>query len=260
MKIRMRNITFIMLILMLSVGLLSVSSAYYKGTGFTHNIPDNYYDSYSQQEILDKYNDTYLTSEEKAVCTKVVDGDTIYLSNGKKVRLVGVNTPEKGTAGYKASKNFLSKLCLNKEVGINVDDKKYTDKYGRTLAVVIVDGKNLNEMLLKEGLAEIMYIPPSEFSPYTWAGNNTPSASTSTGSTSSNVATDNISSASDTIRSTSTSNSASSGSYIGNSNSFKFHTAGCTEVNRMSEKNKVYFSSKSDAINSGYVGCKKCNP
>jgi|GEM_PF-945697 endonuclease YncB( thermonuclease family) len=259
MKIRTRNIIFIMLILMLSAGLLSVSSAYYKGTGFTHNIPDNYYDSYSQQEILNKYNDTYLTAEETAVCTKVVDGDTIYLSNGKKVRFVGVNTPEKGTAGYKASKNFVSKLCLNKEVSINVDDKKYTDKYGRTLAVVIVGGKNLNEMLLKEGLAEVMYIPPSEFSPYVWAGNSTSSASASTGTSSSNVATGSAST-SEVVRSTSASDSVSSGSYIGNSNSFKFHTAGCSEVDRMSDKNKVYFSSKSDAINSGYVGCKKCNP
>ena len=33
------------------------------------------------------------------------------------------------------------------------------------LAVVIVDGKNVNEMLLKEGLAEVMYMPPSEFYP-----------------------------------------------------------------------------------------------
>ena len=57
-------------------------------------------------------------------------------------------------------------------MGLDVDDSKHSDKYGRTLAVVIVDGKNVNEMLLKEGLAEIMYMPPSEFYPYNWAGNN----------------------------------------------------------------------------------------
>ena len=240
---------------MLSLGLLSLAAASYQGTGFTHNVPNNYYDSYSAQDILDKYNDTYLTAEETSTCTNVVDGDTIYLSNGKKVRLVGVNTPEKGVTGYQASKEFVKKLCLNKEVSINRDDKKYTDKYGRTLAVVIVGGKNLNEMLLKEGLAEIMYIPPSEFYPYNWAGENTPSSTSS--SHSSNI---------DTVQSTSISTSdnyVSSGgsvSYIGNRNSMKFHRSDCKEVNRMSEKNKVFLNSREEAINGGYVGCKVCNP
>ena len=65
-----------------------------------------------------------------------------------------------------------------KKVGIDFDDSKHSDRYGRTLGVVIVDGKNVNEMLLKEGLAEIMYMPPSEFYPYDWANSNTHIADT----------------------------------------------------------------------------------
>lgn len=241
------------MICLVSIVVMSTASAY-TGTGFTHNIPDNYYDSYSTQDILNKYNDTYLTVEEKGVCTTVVDGDTIYLDNGKKIRFVGVNTPERGVTGYQASKEFVKKFCLNKEVGINRDDKKYTDKYGRTLAVVIVDGKNLNEMLLKEGLAEVMYIPPSEFSPYSWAGNSAQSNNHIIADTST----------SDTIKTDSAQNniasSSSSASYIGNSNSHKFHSSGCTEVSKMSEKNKVFFNTRQEAVNSGFVGCKRCNP
>lgn len=226
----------------------------YTGTGFTHNTPDNYYDSMSTQDILGKYNDTYLTSEEKGVCTKVVDGDTIYLSNGKKIRLVGVNTPEKGVAGCKASKNFVEKLCLNKEVGINVDDRKYTDKYGRSLAVVIVEGKNLNEMLLKEGLAEVMFIPPSEFTPQSWADPSiVPQHTTETTDTSGSV--ESIS-----AHSKAASTGDSSSAYVGNVKSGKFHVSGCDQVDKMSENNKVYFNSREDAISNGYVGCKKCRP
>lgn len=238
-------------ILLACILFLSVATAY-TGTGFTHNIPDNYYDSFTTQDILAKYNDTYLTSEERSVCTKVVDGDTIYLANGKKVRFVGVNTPERGVTGYQASKNFVSKFCLNKEVGINIDDRKYNDKYGRTLAVVIVDGKNLNEMLLKEGLAEVMYIPPSEFSPYTWAG----STQVTHHSTAAAATTNSIqsSSANDVLA------SSGSGDYIGNLNSGKFHTSTCKEAKKMSDKNKVYFTSRQDAISHGYVGCKVCKP
>lgn len=240
------------LVLIISLLSLSVSAAY-TGTGFTHNIPDNYYNSYSSQDILSKYNKTYLTSEKTGVCTNVVDGDTIYLSSGEKVRLVGVNTPERGVTGYAASKNFVKKLCLNKEVGINVDDRKYRDKYGRTLAVVIVDGKNLNEMLLKEGLAEIMYIPPSEFTPYKWAGtsqisDSTTHTTTTTSTVESNKEKSNVVS------------TTSSGGYIGNLNSHKFHKVDCEGVKKMSEKNKVYFKSRQEALDGGYTGCKMCNP
>ena len=241
------------LVVLVYLMFLSASSAYV-GTGFSHNIPDNYYDTFSVQDILAKYNTTYLTSEEKSVCTKVVDGDTIYLANGRKVRLVGVNTPEKGVTGCQASKRFVEKLCLNKEVGINVDDRKYRDKYGRTLAVVLVDGRNLNEMLLKEGLAEIMYIPPSEFYPYSWAGTSQAShASVSTSASSS-------SSQSVSSHDTHVSSGSSSSDYVGNLNSGKFHIASCPEVDKMSEKNKVYFTSREEAERHNYKGCKKCNP
>ena len=232
------------LILLLCLMFLSVATAY-TGTGFSHNVPDNYYSSISQEDILSKYNNTYLVSEERSVCTKVVDGDTIYLANGEKVRLVGVNTPEKGVTGYQASKNFVQKLCLNKEVGINVDDKKYRDKYGRTLAVVLVDGKNLNEMLLKEGLAEVMYIPPSEFYPYDWEP-NTDGYSHYVSSYSSSNSGD--------------SSSSSSGSYIASANSHKFHYPTCRWGMKISEKNKVTFKSRSDAISQGYEPCKVCQP
>ncbi|MCD7781766.1 MAG: thermonuclease family protein [Methanosphaera sp.] len=101
-------------------------------------------------------------------CYKVVDGDTIYVSGIGKVRFVGVNTPERGDAGYDEAKDYVTQKCLNKEVTIDVDNEKHFDKYNRTLGVVYVDGENLNQQLLKEDLAEIMYIPPSEFNPYSW--------------------------------------------------------------------------------------------
>lgn len=169
MNLKFSRLFVLLLVLIIGIGMLTTSSAYYyKGTGFSNDIPDNYYNGMSSSDILNKYNDTTCHVEVRSVCTKVVDGDTIYLANGEKIRLVGVNTPERGVQGYKSAKNFVKLLCLNKEVGVDVDDAKHKDKYNRTLGVVIVDNKNLNEMLLKEGLAEIMYIPPSEFSPYSW--------------------------------------------------------------------------------------------
>lgn len=246
MAITKKHVFSLLIILILAVGAISIASAY-TGTGFTHNVPSSKYYDMSASDILNQFSDTECHVEESAVCTKVVDGDTIYLDNGEKVRFVGVNTPERGAEGYITSKNFVQKLCLNKKVGLDIDDRKHNDKYGRTLAVVIVDGKNVNEMLLKEGLAEIMYMPPSEFYPYNWAGSNTHVADTHSSSSSS--------SSSDT-----SSSSSASGSYVGNANSGKFHESTCTSVGKMSEKNKVFFSSRDEAVNQGYVPCKICNP
>ena len=49
-------------------------------------------------------------------------------------------------------------------------------------------------------------------------------------------------------------------SYIGNQNSKKFHLPDCSSVEEMSEKNKVYFNSRQEALDAGYESCGKCNP
>ena len=113
----------------------------------------------------------------KGNVTYVVDGDTIDISPVERayiqrIRLVGVDTPEKGECGYKEAKNFVNETCFEKEVEFDVDDCKQYDEYHRILAVVYVNVNgtwiNLNAELLKKGYAEIMYMPPSEFNPYEW--------------------------------------------------------------------------------------------
>lgn len=245
MEITKKHIFSLLIILIICAGAVSIASAY-TGTGFSHKIPSSKYSDLSASDILNKYEDTNCHVEEQATCTKVVDGDTIYLDNGEKVRFVGVNTPERGVEGYIASKNFVQKLCLNKKVGLDVDNSKHSDKYGRTLAVVIVDGKNVNEMLLKEGLAEIMYMPPSEFYPYNWADSSTHTADSYT--TYSNTHSDTSSGSSD------------SGSYIGNSNTGKFHESDCRWGQKTAEHNRVYFDNRNDAVSQGYKPCKVCDP
>jgi beta-lactamase superfamily II metal-dependent hydrolase len=49
-------------------------------------------------------------------------------------------------------------------------------------------------------------------------------------------------------------------SYIGNSNSLKFHYPTCSSVATMSESNKVFFNSRTEAVNKSYEPCGRCNP
>ncbi len=48
--------------------------------------------------------------------------------------------------------------------------------------------------------------------------------------------------------------------YIGNTNSRKFHHATCSSVDDTKDSNKVPFSTRQEAIDNGYVPCKRCNP
>ena len=84
----------------------------------------------------------------------VLDGDTIeVLHNGQaeRIRLNGIDCPEKGQAYGKKAKQFTSTLVYGKEVTIQVLRK---DRHGRTVAdVVLPDGTNVSRELVRAGLA-----------------------------------------------------------------------------------------------------------
>jgi len=104
-----------------------------------------------------------------ATCTRVVDGDTIDadvdlgfdMHFRTRFRLLGVNTSEiygvaKDSEEYKAgmiSKARVEELILSKPILI-LTEKDRTGKYGRYLATVYVGDTNVNETLIKEGLAK----------------------------------------------------------------------------------------------------------
>ncbi len=98
---------------------------------------------------------------------RVVDGDTFVLAGGERVRLIGVDTPETvrpGTAvqtyGKEAS-DFAKKSLTGKKVRLEFDVSE-KDRYGRLLAYVYLeDGTFLNELLLQEGYAQVMTVPPN---------------------------------------------------------------------------------------------------
>lgn len=107
---------------------------------------------------------------ERALVSKVVDGDTIELDNGKTVRFIGMDTPETvdprrsvGCFGKEAS-NETKKLLSGKEVILQKDVSE-TDKYGRLLRYVFLPLENgrilfVNDYLVREGFAKVLTYPP----------------------------------------------------------------------------------------------------
>ncbi|MEW6443206.1 MAG: thermonuclease family protein [bacterium] len=84
----------------------------------------------------------------------VSDGDTITVMNQKapiKVRLYGIDCPEKGQAFGTKAKQLTSDLCFGKTVDVEPVE---IDQYGRTVGIVrLEDGKILNAEILRAGFA-----------------------------------------------------------------------------------------------------------
>lgn len=79
---------------------------------------------------------------------QVVDGDTFQTAGGRRVRLMGVDSPEISRCGAKEAKERLAELIGNKIVRLK---EPVTESYGRTMALVYVDGKPVNEIMMDEG-------------------------------------------------------------------------------------------------------------
>jgi len=82
----------------------------------------------------------------------VLDGDTIEVlhnNHAERIRLNGIDCPEKGQAYGKRAKQAASELVSGKEVTLQTHGK---DKYGRTIAdLLLPDGTNVNHTLVKDG-------------------------------------------------------------------------------------------------------------
>ena len=85
---------------------------------------------------------------------KVADGDTItILTDSKeqvKIRLFGIDAPEKKQAYGEKSREFLSSLIAGKIVNIK---EKHTDRYGRTVGVVYYNNTDINKKMVENGYA-----------------------------------------------------------------------------------------------------------
>jgi len=85
---------------------------------------------------------------------RVADGDTITIllagNIQERIRLADIDAPELGQPFSEQSRLYLSELCAGKTVTIEYKER---DIYGRILGVVIVDGINVNEAIVREGLA-----------------------------------------------------------------------------------------------------------
>ncbi len=98
----------------------------------------------------------------KAVVTNVVDGDTVdvridlgfRMYSVQRIRLAGIDTPERGQPGYQEAKDRVIELVLNKEIVLLTSK---ASKFGYYLGVLVIDfdEPSINTILVEENLAKV---------------------------------------------------------------------------------------------------------
>ncbi|WP_051591127.1 thermonuclease family protein [Bacillus sp. UNC438CL73TsuS30] len=126
------------------------------------------------RDVIKQNVDNHLSYQVPVFLVETIDGDTVKVKvNGKTetVRYLLVDTPESRKPGMciqpfaKEAYDRNKQLLGSGKVTIEFDKGSMRDSYGRLLAYVYVDGKSVQETLLKEGFARVAYImdPPYKY-------------------------------------------------------------------------------------------------
>ena len=99
-----------------------------------------------------------------AVVERVIDGDTVALVDGTRVRLVQIDTPEKGDECYGDKASELTRRLLPPGTHVRIEqdpDLDQEDRFGRKLAYVWKDDEDVNLTLVEEGAAGVWFFDGS---------------------------------------------------------------------------------------------------
>jgi micrococcal nuclease len=186
------------------------------------------------------------TRADWATVAKVNDGDTIVLSDGRRVRYIGIDAPEidhehqrDEPFGFEA-REANRRLLAGGKVRLVTDVEKH-DRYGRLLAYVYLsDGAMVNAELVRLGVATVLYRRPNVTHHEMFLGIQR-EAMTARRGLWQRV-------------------DARPQEIVGNRNSLRFHLATCPSVRRIHPQNRVVFQKKWDAFWEGYAPSQDCIP
>jgi micrococcal nuclease len=116
--------------------------------------------------LIKQFNEKRAIKRMEAVVLRVVDGDTVMLAGGQKVRLLGIDAPETKhpdrpvEKGGVEAKNYLKKRVEGKKCVLEYTTYDQFDVYDRLLALIYADGGLVNAELVKKGYA---YASPNKY-------------------------------------------------------------------------------------------------
>jgi micrococcal nuclease len=171
---------------------------------------------------------------------RAVDGDTLELTDGRRVRLVGINTPEKKEKEplHAEAAAALKELAEGAQVTLEFDEER-TDQYDRVLAYVFKGELFVNGELVRRGLAYC----------YTWEPNTAHQDELITFQRQARGARRGL---------WGLTPPAPEAVYIADARGHRFHRGSCARVGRISKK--LEFRSRDEAFDAGQNPCDECRP
>jgi len=175
----------------------------------------------------------------KTVVTKVLDGDTVEIDGGERVRLIGIDAPEKYEPYFKEARDKLKELVDKKEI---VLEKDATDKdsYGRLLRYIWLGNLLVNAEMVRQGWAVSQtYLPNVKYQEQILKA-----------------------SIEATIKKRRLWKPIKDEKcpYVASRLQKPFHYLSCSQASKILEKNREYFKTRKEAIKAGHRPCKFCTP
>lgn len=179
---------------------------------------------------------------DRFVIDRIIDGDTVQLRGGDRLRLLAIDAPEKGQPFYEEAASFLAELALGKEAEIKYAGRR-RDGYGRLLGYLYIDGQFANRRLLAEGLAYI----------YLFKDNDLTSAEIGMLLNAQREAISNRIGLWSLERS-------KEPYYVSKSRSLRLHRPGCRTMGKLIEDRYRVFEERNEGLSEGLSPCRNCAP
>jgi len=182
------------------------------------------------------------TPDERFIVKRVIDGDTVELLGGDRLRLLAIDTPEKNEPFYDRARLFLESLVLGKTARIEYSERR-RDRYGRLLGYLYIDSLFVNKVILENGLGYLYLFddndPNSPLVQQLLAAQRR-ALENKTGLWSLQREAENY--------------------YIAANGSFRFHRPGCRSVKNIKPGNYRRLKTREEALYEGLSPCRNCKP
>jgi micrococcal nuclease len=197
--------------------------------------------------MLGACGESHSAPPQAALVVRIVDGDTLVLAGGTRVRVLGIDAPEMEKDGRPAdflahqAKATLGELTLNRKITLSYDRLRY-DHYGRLLAYLFLPDHTLvNAELVRRGLARVYFIAPNLRYQKVLLAAQQEAIQAQRGVWQQLLKQDEP-------------------FYLGNRHSLRLHRPKCPLAAPMAKANQVRFTSLKEAYLQGYSPCRSCKP
>ena len=179
---------------------------------------------------------------ERARVARVIDGDTVRLGDGRTVRYVGIDSPERGQPLHRFATRLNRQLTLGKSVGLLYDQVR-RDRHGRLLCYVIDErtGVVINGEMIRYGAAHVYTIPPNTLYHRRFTSLQRAARRARRGLWA------HLTEGDESF-------------YIASRRGYRFHRPSCKAVDSISAADRVELSSRAEAFDRGLSPCRKCRP